>query len=95
MGMEDRDWYRERKIDWDRGGLKGKNAKKQGFPKHTLVDPRSYPCDGCRIPFETPGTGSSGLIISLAHRRKGLKRRTRAKTSLARMIAAALLRLRE
>jgi hypothetical protein len=22
MGLHDRDWYREKKIDWDRGGLK-------------------------------------------------------------------------
>ncbi len=22
MGLEDRDWFKERKIDWDKGGLK-------------------------------------------------------------------------
>jgi uncharacterized protein involved in outer membrane biogenesis len=26
MGMEDRDWYREKKIDWNRGGLKARNG---------------------------------------------------------------------
>ena len=33
MGMEDRDWYREKEIDWDRGGLRDRNSKKRGFPK--------------------------------------------------------------
>ncbi len=27
MGIEDRDWYREKQIDWDRGGLKDRNRK--------------------------------------------------------------------
>ncbi len=26
MGIEDREWYREKKIDWDRGGLKEKRG---------------------------------------------------------------------
>lgn len=28
MGMEDRDWYREKRIDWERGGLKERTRKK-------------------------------------------------------------------
>lgn len=32
MGMEDRDWYREKRIDWDRGGLRKRNAKRRRFP---------------------------------------------------------------
>ena len=28
MGMEDRDWYREKQIDWERGGLKKRTRKK-------------------------------------------------------------------
>ena len=32
MGMEDRDWYRDKKIDWERGGLQERNAKKRHFP---------------------------------------------------------------
>ena len=32
MGMEDRDWYREKRIDWDRGGLRPRNAKRRRFP---------------------------------------------------------------
>lgn len=35
MGMEDRDWYREEQIDWDRGGLKKRNAKKRRIPNRT------------------------------------------------------------
>ncbi len=35
MGMEDRDWYREKKIDWERGGLREKNSKKSRFRKYT------------------------------------------------------------
>ena len=34
MGIDDRDWYREKQIDWDRGGLKGRNAKRRRFPKY-------------------------------------------------------------
>jgi hypothetical protein len=34
MGMEDRDWYRDKQIDWDRGGLRQRNRTKQGFPKY-------------------------------------------------------------
>lgn len=35
MGMEDRDWYREKKIDWERGGLKDRNAKRRRrFPEY-------------------------------------------------------------
>jgi predicted nucleic acid-binding Zn ribbon protein len=29
MGMEDRDWYREKEIDWDRGGLRDRNSKRR------------------------------------------------------------------
>jgi hypothetical protein len=32
MGMEDREWYREKQIDWERGGLKDRNAKRHAFP---------------------------------------------------------------
>ena len=35
MGIEDRDWYREKRIDWDRGGLKERNAKKRLFSPST------------------------------------------------------------
>jgi hypothetical protein len=35
MGMEDRDWYREKEIDWDRGGLRDRNAKRRRFRKYT------------------------------------------------------------
>ena len=28
MGIEDRDWYREKRIDWERGGLKEHTEKK-------------------------------------------------------------------
>jgi hypothetical protein len=28
MGMEDRDWYRDRRIDWERGGLRERKRKK-------------------------------------------------------------------
>lgn len=34
MGMYDRDWYREKKIDWDEGGLKERHAKRRRFPKY-------------------------------------------------------------
>jgi hypothetical protein len=34
MGMHDRDWYREKQIDWKRGGLKQRNAKRRRFPKY-------------------------------------------------------------
>jgi hypothetical protein len=34
MGMHDRDWYREKQIDWERGGLKQRNAKRRRFPKY-------------------------------------------------------------
>jgi hypothetical protein len=37
MGMEDRDWYREKQIDWDRGGLRERNAKRRRFPKYTWL----------------------------------------------------------
>jgi len=33
MGMEDRDWYREKRIDWNRGGLRERNPKRNGIPK--------------------------------------------------------------
>lgn len=33
MGMEDRDWYREKRIDWDRGGLKESHARHR-LPKY-------------------------------------------------------------
>jgi hypothetical protein len=33
MGMEDRDWYREKRIDWERGGLKERMRKKR-VPKY-------------------------------------------------------------
>ena len=29
LGMEDRDWYREKRIDWERGGLKERTGKKR------------------------------------------------------------------
>ncbi len=32
MGMEDRDWYREKKIDWNRGGLRERAAKRRRLP---------------------------------------------------------------
>jgi len=32
MGMEDRDWYRERRIDWNRGGLRERHTKKRRVP---------------------------------------------------------------
>ena len=35
MGMEDRDWYREKEIDWDRGGLRERKAKRRRFLKYT------------------------------------------------------------
>ena len=28
MGIEDRDWYREKQIDWDRGGLRERGTGK-------------------------------------------------------------------
>ncbi len=31
MGMEDRDWYREKRIDWNRGGLRERHAKRRRF----------------------------------------------------------------
>lgn len=34
MGMYDRDWYREKQIDWDQGGLKERNVKRRRFPKY-------------------------------------------------------------
>jgi hypothetical protein len=34
MGMDDRDWYREKRIDWDRGGLRERYAKRRRFPKY-------------------------------------------------------------
>jgi hypothetical protein len=34
MGMQDRDWYREKKIDWDRGGLKERGQKGPRVPKY-------------------------------------------------------------
>ncbi len=34
MGIDDRDWYREKQIDWDRGGLKERNPKRHRFPKY-------------------------------------------------------------
>jgi hypothetical protein len=35
MSMHDRDWYREKEIDWERGGLREKNSKKRRFRKYT------------------------------------------------------------
>jgi hypothetical protein len=32
MGMEDRDWYREKRIDWNRGGLRERRIKKRRVP---------------------------------------------------------------
>jgi hypothetical protein len=29
MGMEDREWYREKRIDWERGGLTERKRKKR------------------------------------------------------------------
>ena len=34
MGMEDRDWYREKEIDWERGGLRERKAKRRRFLKY-------------------------------------------------------------
>jgi hypothetical protein len=34
MGMEDRDWYRDKQIDWDRGGLRQRNPINRRFPKY-------------------------------------------------------------
>jgi hypothetical protein len=34
MGIEDRDWYREKQIDWDRGGLKERKAKRPRFSRY-------------------------------------------------------------
>jgi len=31
MGVQDRDWYREKQIDWDRGGLRARNEKRRRF----------------------------------------------------------------
>ncbi len=34
MGIEDRDWYREKQIDWERGGLRnrqGRNRKRRSL----------------------------------------------------------------
>jgi hypothetical protein len=35
MGMEDRDWYREKRIDWKRGGLRERAKKK--YPSKYIV----------------------------------------------------------
>jgi hypothetical protein len=35
MGMEDREWYRDKQIDWDRGGLREKKPARRRFPKYT------------------------------------------------------------
>ena len=35
MGMEDRDWYREKEIDWERGGLREKKSKRRRVLKYT------------------------------------------------------------
>jgi len=34
MGMEDRDWYRDKQIDWERGGLRQRNPTRRRFPKY-------------------------------------------------------------
>ena len=34
MGMEERDWYRNKRIDWERGGLREKNAERRSLPKY-------------------------------------------------------------
>jgi len=34
MGMEDRDWYRDKRIDWDRGGLRKRSSSRHRFPKY-------------------------------------------------------------
>jgi hypothetical protein len=34
MGMEDRDWYREKEIDLDHGGLRERNPQRSGFFKY-------------------------------------------------------------
>jgi hypothetical protein len=36
MGIEDRDWYREKRIDWERGGLKERTRKKR-VPTYTYT----------------------------------------------------------
>lgn len=32
MGIEDRDWYREKEIDWERGGLRERRRKGRRRP---------------------------------------------------------------
>jgi hypothetical protein len=34
MGMEDRDWYRDKEI-WDRGGLRERNPTRRRLPKYS------------------------------------------------------------
>ena len=34
MGMEERDWYREKEINWDRGGLRERYARRSCFFKY-------------------------------------------------------------
>ena len=36
MGMEDRDWYREKEIDWDRGGLRERKQRRFPGPEYLL-----------------------------------------------------------
>jgi len=34
MGMADRDWYREKRIDWDRGGLRERKPARRRIPHY-------------------------------------------------------------
>ena len=34
MGIEDRDWYREKQIDWDRGGLRERRTGRGRSPHY-------------------------------------------------------------
>jgi hypothetical protein len=34
MGIEDRDWYRDKQIDWERGGLRKRNSSRGRLPKY-------------------------------------------------------------
>lgn len=34
MGIEDRDWYRDKQIDWDRGGLRERTFGRRRAPQY-------------------------------------------------------------
>ncbi len=50
MGIEDRDWYREKPIDWEPGRIKRKKSKKSPHSDVRQVDITRYSFDGCRNP---------------------------------------------